>query len=254
VAIPSSNQYNINHMHRFYIERVNGDTVSITDAGQLHHLKDVLRLKVTDGVVIFDSDGNEYAGIISVIERKQAVIKVTALKPARRNQMKLTIACAIPKGDRMDDIIDQLTQLGVARIIPMATERVVVKLDDARKEARLKRWRTIARNAALQSQRNTLPLIEPVTDVADVVSQYQDYDLKLIPNLEGERRFIKDVLADAVPEKILILIGPEGDFTPEEVELALGAGFIPVSLGDTVLRVATAAVAVASYIKFALGE
>jgi 16S rRNA (uracil1498-N3)-methyltransferase len=241
-------------MHRFYIDRVEGDTVSMTDAGQFHHLKDVLRLKVNNEVIIFDSDGNEYAGVITVIEKKQAVIKVTASKPARRNQIKLTLACAIPKGDRMDDIIDQLTQLGVERIIPMWTERVVVKLDDARKEARLKRWRTIARNAARQSQRNTLPLIEPVTNVASVISQSQNYDLKLIPHLTGERKLIKDVLAAARPQNVFVLIGPEGDFSPEEVELALGAGFIPVSLGDTVLRVATAAVAVASYIKFTIGD
>jgi 16S rRNA (uracil1498-N3)-methyltransferase len=241
-------------MHRFYVDRVHGEKISISDAGQLHHLKDVLRLKVNDGVVVFDSDGNEHAGVIDGVNKKQAVIKVTASKPARRGKIKLTIACAIPKGDRMDDIIDQLTQLGVERIIPIWTERVVVKLDDARKEARLKRWRKIAQNAARQSQRNSIPLIDPVTSVASVVSSSQDFDLKLIPNLTGERKLIKDVLADARPKNVVVLIGPEGDFTPEEVRLALEAGFIPVSLGDTVLRVATAAVAVASYIKFALGE
>ena len=241
-------------MHRFYVDRVDGDKISISDAEQLHHLKDVLRLKVSDGVIVFDSEGNEYAGVIDGVDKKQAVIKVIASKPARSHKMKLTIACAIPKGDRMDDIIDQLTQLGVERIIPMGTERVVVKLDDAKKEARLKRWRKIAQNAARQSQRNSFPLIEPVSDIASVIAQSQDYDLKLIPNLTGERKFIKDVLAAARPKNVLVLIGPEGDFTPEEVNLALQAGFVPVSLGDTVLRVATAAVAVASYIKFAVGD
>jgi len=240
-------------MRRFYIDRVDSATVSIADAAQLHHLKDVLRLKAGDGVVIFDKDGKEFTGVITAIERKQALIKITASKPARQSQVKLTIACAIPKGDRMDDIIDHLTQLGVARIIPVVTERVVVKLDDARKAARLKRWRTIAQNAALQSQRNTLGLIEPVTGISDVIAQSRDFDLKLIPNLEGERKLIKDVLAVACPKNIIALIGPEGDFTPGEVALALDAGFTAVSLGDTVLRVATAAVSVAGYIKFALG-
>jgi 16S rRNA (uracil1498-N3)-methyltransferase len=241
-------------MHRFYVDRIDGETASISDAGQLHHLKDVLRLKTGAAVVVCDSQGNEYTGTVAGIERKQAVIKVTASIPARRNKMKLTIACAIPKGDRMDDIIDQLTQLGVARIIPMDTERVVVKLDEAKKEARLKRWRKIAPNAARQSQRNRIPLIEPVTNITDVIARSQDFDLKLIPHLEGERKLIKDVLVAARPKNVIVLIGPEGDFTPAEVGLALKAGFIPVSLGDTVLRVATAAVAVASYFKFALGE
>jgi len=241
-------------MHRFYVVRWDGDSISISDDGQLHHLRDVLRLKVNDGVVVFDSDGNEHSGVITAIERKRAVIKVTASKPARSGKMKLTIACAIPKGDRMDDIIDQLTQLGVERIIPMETARVVVRLDDARKEARLKRWRKIALNAARQSQRNSIPLIDPVTNVTGVISSSQDFDLKLIPNLEGERRLIKDVPAAPRPKSVIVLIGPEGDFTPEEIGLALGAGFLPVSLGDTVLRVATAAVAVASYLKFTIGD
>ncbi len=154
----------------------------------------------------------------------------------------------------MDDIIDHLTQLGVARIIPMLTERVVVKLDEAGKETRLKRWQKIALNAAGQSQRNSLPSIDAVTDIADILSQSQDYDLKLIPHLTGEKKHIKDVIIGAAQKNVIVLIGPEGDFTPGEVEMALKAGFLPVSLGDTVLRVATAAVAVAGYIKFAAGE
>ncbi len=240
-------------MHRFYIDRVAGDTAALTDAGQFHHLKDVLRLKAGDNVAVFDSEGNEYAGVIESIEKKQAMIKVTAVKRGIRDKITLTIACAIPKGDRMDDVIDQLTQLGVARIIPMWTERVVVKLDEAKKQARFKRWQTIAQSAAEQSQRINLPVIMPVTPIADVVTGSQNYDLKLIPHLTGERRQIKDALAGGA-KRIIVLIGPEGDFTPEEVKAALETGFIPVSLGDTVLRVATAAVAVASYLQFALGK
>jgi 16S rRNA (uracil1498-N3)-methyltransferase len=241
-------------MHRFYIDRVDGDTAAITDAGQIHHLKNVLRLKKNDGVVVCDGGGNEYAGVIVGIDRRKAVIRVTAAQLGRPRKIKLTIACAIPKGSRMDDVIDQLTQLGVARIIPVETARGVVKLDEAGREARLKRWQKIAQNAARQSQRKSVPFIGPVTGIADVVSQSAAYALKLIPHLTGERTMIKDVLAGKKPESVLVLIGPEGDFTPEEVGLASAAGFIPVSLGGTVLRVATAAAAVAAYIEFALGD
>ena len=241
-------------MHRFYIDHIDDDKVYLTDSEQLHHLKDVLRLKVDDEVIVFDSQGNEYAGVITKIERKQAELKVTPIKSTRNHKTKLTIACAIPKGSRMDDIIDYLTQLGVERIIPMWTERVVIKLDDVKTESRLKRWRKIAQNAARQSQRSSIPLIEPVTRLENVISDSHDYDLKLIPTLAGERRLMKDAIAEARPNDIIVLVGPEGDFTSEEIELAQSEGFIPVSLGDTVLRVATAAVAVASYLKFALGD
>jgi 16S rRNA (uracil1498-N3)-methyltransferase len=240
--------------YRFYVDWVHGDTAFISDAGQFHHLKDVLRLKIRGAVIVCDGDGREYTGTVAAIKRKQAVIKVTPSMPARHNEMKLTVACAIPKGARLDDVIDQLTQLGAARIIPMMTERAVVKLDETKKEARLRRWRKIAQNAARQSQRNLIPLIEPVTNFASVISQSGRYDLKLIPNLEGRKKLIRDVLAAARPEEAMVLIGPEGDFTPAEVRLAVKAGFIPVSLGNTVLRVGTAAVAIASYFRLCLGE
>jgi 16S rRNA (uracil1498-N3)-methyltransferase len=237
-------------MHRFYIDRIEGETASLTDTEQLHHLKDVLRLKVNDSVSVSDGAGNNYTGVITGIGKKQAEIKIKKVKSANKKSVKLTVACAIPKGSRMDEVIDHLAQLGVERIIPMQTERVVVKLDEAKAASRLKRWQKIAQSAAQQSRQSKIPVIDPVTNFGDVISSSQDYALKLIPNLTGERKLIKDVIAASRPESIIVLIGPEGDFTPEEVALALGNGFVAVSLGETVLRVATAAVAVASYIKF----
>jgi 16S rRNA (uracil1498-N3)-methyltransferase len=241
-------------MSRFLIDRIQGDNATLTDAGQLHHIRDVLRLKVNDEVIIFDGAGREFNGVIMNINKKQAEFSLTPLQKQPRGSAALTIACAIPKGSRMDDIIDYLTQLGVARIIPMRTERVVVKLDDVRAVARLKRWQKIAQSAARQCQRRDIPFISPVAYVAEVISKSADFDLKLIPHLAGERRLIKDVLGKVKPRNIIVLIGPEGDFTPAEVEMALHNGFIPVSLGDTVLRVAAAAIAVAAYIRFALDK
>lgn len=179
---------------------------------------------------------------------------MTPLKKNPSSSPALTIACAIPKGSHMDDIIDCLTQLGVERIIPMRTERVVVKLNDARLAARLQRWNKIARSAARQCQRSSIPVISPVADIVEVISNSREFDLKLIPHLSGERRLIKDVLSQGSYKNIIVLIGPEGDFTPAEVELALHNGFTPVSLGHTVLRVATAAIAAAAYIKLALDK
>jgi 16S rRNA (uracil1498-N3)-methyltransferase len=204
-------------MHRFFIDHVDGDKAIISDSEKLHHLKDVLRLKVNDEVIVFDSRGNEYLGVIAGLDRKQAELKVTSVKLSRSCPTKLTVACAIPKGNRMDDVIDYLTQLGVERIILMRTERVVVKLDAAKAESRLKRWQKIAQSAAQQSQRSKIPLIEPVTSLKDVVSNSQDYDLKLIPYLAGEKRHIRDIVTGVRPENIIVLVGPEGDFTPEEI-------------------------------------
>jgi len=239
-------------MHRFYIEKIEGDDIKLTDDAQLHHIRDVLHLKVGDAVIIFDRAGHEYKATIASIAKKQVELTLAPLKTKRNQNIKLTIACAIPKGRYMDDIIDYLTQLGVERIIPVLTDRVVVKLDTAAIQNRLLRWRKIAQSAAQQCQRSNIPVISPVTNIKDVISDSQDFDLKLIPHLSGKRRLIKNILSKGSYKNIIVLIGPEGDFTPKEVSLALHNDFTPVSLGDTVLRVATAAIAVASYIKFTL--
>jgi 16S rRNA (uracil1498-N3)-methyltransferase len=244
----------IKNMHRFLVNRLQGDSVVLADAVQVHHIRDVLRLKLNDKVIIFDGAGHEFTGIITNINKKQVALKVTPLQKQLNSRAALTIACAIPKGSHMDDVIDSLTQLGVARIIPMRTDRVVVKLDEAGAALKLRRWEKIAQSAAQQCQRSSIPIIDAVTDVEKVIADSQQYDLKLIPHLSGERRLIKDVLSEGSYKNIIVLIGPEGDFTPAEVELALHNGFIPVSLGDTVLRVATAAIAVTAYIRFVLDE
>jgi 16S rRNA (uracil1498-N3)-methyltransferase len=242
-------------MHRFYVSReIIGDNFSISDAKQLHHIKDVLRLKVNDEVIVVDTAGNEYTCIITSLNEREVALTIKARKCAGAKKMRSTVACAIPKKADMDEIIDKLTQLGVDSIIPMATERVIVRLDDNKKEARLNRWKRIAQSAAQQSQRNIIPLVEPITTFKSVISHAQDFDLRLIPTLSGERKHIKEVLSECKPGNILVLIGPEGDFTQQEIELARSAGFIPVSLRDSVLRVSTAAIAVMSYIKLALGD
>ncbi len=239
-------------MHSFYLpEKITGDTASISDPEQLHHLRDVLRLKKGDEIIIFDSEGSEYLCTIAELNKKQATLNIKTRKTFPSSKLKLAIACAIPKQSKMDDIIDKLTQLGVSTIIPLMTERVVIKMEGTG-ETRLERWRKIALSAAKQSHRNTLPFISPITSLKEVLALSKDYQLKLVPTLAGERKTLGDVLARIRPASVLVLIGPEGDFTPQEIQEALQAGFIPVSLGDTVLRVETAAVAVASYIRLTL--
>lgn len=240
-------------MQRLYSSSQNicSDKIIITALEQVHYLKDVLRLKVKEGIVIFDEQGNEYAAVVEQISGEAAVFKIKEKHhPVSGTSIKLTVACAIPKKSQMDDIIDKLTQLGVDRIIPLETERVVVRLDKNKKVLKLKRWEKIALSAAQQSQRNNLPVIEPVQNIKEVLAQGSAYDLKLIPTLSGKRKALAEILRGAKPKNILVLIGPEGDFTPSEVELAKKVGCLPVSLGKLVLRVETAALAVASFIIF----
>jgi 16S rRNA (uracil1498-N3)-methyltransferase len=244
-------------MHYFYTEiQVNGNSASITDAEQLHHLRDVLRLKSGEQITVCDTVGNEYLCTIASLDKKQAGLTIESRKAAPPPRARLTMACAVPKLTHMDDIIDKLTQLDVDMIIPMQTERVIVRLDGPgeRSDKRLERWRKIGRSAAEQSHRRRLPIVTPVTDLQEVLKQAQDYGLKLIPTLEGQRKSLKEIAAVSSAPGIIALIGPEGDFTPGEVEQAVSAGFTAVSLGETVLRGDTAATALASYLKLELVE
>jgi 16S rRNA (uracil1498-N3)-methyltransferase len=238
-------------MHRFYLpsQNISGDKIIISDKAQIHHLADVLRLKIAQRLIVFDEKGNEYKCAIKELLKDKAILELKEkISSFKKVEIKITVACAIPKRAKMDDIIDKLTQLGVTRIIPLLTERVIVKLDKHKRISRLTRWKKIAQNAAQQSQRSCVPVIEPISDIKEV-SQASDFDLKLIPTLIDERRPLKDVLLSSKPSNILVLIGPEGDFTPKEVKMAIKAGCVPVTLGELVLRVDTAAIAVASFIR-----
>ncbi|MCX5700826.1 MAG: RsmE family RNA methyltransferase [Candidatus Omnitrophica bacterium] len=239
-------------MNRFYCLRadISGDKITIQDREQMHHIKDVLRLKEGEKVAIFDEDKFEYSCVISKISDKVYLDIKTRVNPCLADsRFKLTIACAIPKKAKIDDITDKLVQLGVHSVIPLMTERVVVKLDKQKKLLRLERWKKIALSAAKQSQRNSLPIIEPVMSFKEVVALADKFDLKLIPTLGGRRKSLKEIFAKITPASIIVLIGPEGDFTDDEVNLAKKAGFIPITLGDLVLRVDTAALAIASFIR-----
>lgn len=240
-------------MNRFLIEKIDpaNKFIILSDASQLHHLRDVLRINPKEKVAIFDRLGNEYLALVTEVGLNTVRLEIKEKRPPNELNIEITVACAIPKKVKMDDIIDKLTQLGVACIIPLQTERVIVKLDKQKKLQRFQRWEKIALSAVKQSQRSKCVVIEPVTDFKEAIANVRDFDLKLIPTLETERRTLKSIFNQTPGEfkKIMVLIGPEGDFTAEEIALAKAAGFLPVSLGQQVLRVDTAAIAVVSFIK-----
>ncbi|MDD5236950.1 MAG: RsmE family RNA methyltransferase, partial [Candidatus Omnitrophica bacterium] len=161
----------------------------------------------------------------------------------------IAVAVAIPKNVKMDDIVEKLTQLGVDKIMPMLTQRTIVKLDERSKIEKVSRWRKIAISAAEQSQRAYIPAIDEIKPIREVIKDGQNYELRLIPTLFGKRKKIKEALGSTC-RNILALIGPEGDFTPEELDSARDSGFIAVDFGDTVLRVDMACIYIMSILKY----
>ena len=238
-------------MHRFFCspENINKEYILINDKKEVHHIADVLRLRLNDSIVVFDGEGKEYNGIIKEIKRKYVKVKIISEKKLdKKKDINITLACAIPKKGGFDYIVEKATELGVDKIIPLETKRTIVSLGEERQKLKLNHWRQIAINACKQCKRNFIPEIEGVNNFLQIVSNVKNYDLCLFFCLEGRKRKIRDALKDFKKGKIIIFIGPEGDFTNEEIALAKKYGCRFACLGSRVLKVDTAAISVISII------
>ena len=253
-------------MHRFYIPSAawNPDDLRL-DESESHHALNVLRLKPGERVVAFDGGGVEATAEIAPESTKSAVrlkVRQTAKTPAL--SCRITLAQAIPKGKNMDFIVQKAVELGAAEIAPLLSERVVSRLDDVSDAvAKREKWQAVAIEAAKQCGQNWLPEIglpqAPKTFFQNR-SGVGAFDLMLIASLQNDARHLRDYLADfsaANPQKprpasALVLVGPEGDFTPAELSLARSAGCRPITLGPIVLRVETAALYCLSVLSYEL--
>ena len=235
--------------HRFYIppERWALRPLVLDDA-EAHHCIDVLRLGVGSRVVIFDGRGSEITAEITAVEKGRAHLKDLMSVKMESLRCAITLAQAIPKGKNMELIVQKATELGVAKIVPLLSDRAVVQLSDDEVLKRQGKWQQVVIEAAKQCGQNWLPeVVEPITP-KKFFAEFDRYELPLIASLQHDARSFKVTLADfreqhgRRPGSVLILIGPEGDFTPAEASSAKRAGCIPVSLGPIVLRAETAAI------------
>ncbi len=238
-------------MHRFFYPKIDPRQLYLTlsDSREIHHLKNVLRLKPHDTVMLFNGEGKEAIGIIQSIKSHAVDIRIQDVKISDiRKKIFLTLACAIPKNAKFEWIIEKATELGVDEIIPLQTQRSEVRLNTERADKKNTRYKTIALNAAKQCQRTILPVIKNICPFSTALKTIDEKTLALIPHLSGERGTLREVLQQIKNYKrILFFIGPEGDFTPEEINQATKAGCIPISLGETVLKVDTAAISVIAF-------
>jgi len=165
-----------------------------------------------------------------------------------RLRCTITLAQAIPKGKNMDLIIQKATELGVAKIVPLLSDRTVVQLEEDELPKKREKWKQVTIEAAKQSGQDWLPEIAKPVTPKQFFAEFEHYELPLVASLQSDARSLKKVLANfreqhgRRPSSALILVGPEGDFTPAETSWAKSAGCVPVSLGPIVLRTETAAI------------
>ncbi len=236
-------------MHRFYqdINLEKNSSVTLTDASEVHHLKNVLRLTSGDPLQIFNGAMEAQCEIQSIDSQG---VKIKIVKVVHQESLKpvIILACAIPKRGKFETIIEKTTELGVDEIIPLQTERTEIIIKPDRLPSKMARYEKVAINAAKQSRRATVPVIHPVTGFKDCIEELIQRSTVLMPSLSGEVKDLKSVLPGIdVDQNLSVLVGPEGDFTSSEYSHAHNAGCHPVSIGQTVLKVETAAIATVGF-------
>lgn len=232
-----------------------GSEISL-DAKESHHALGVMRLERGDAVELFDGEGRVWSAV--VLDTRQGTVMVQRgpeRVQADPSATEVTLAPCLIKADAMDLMIEKVSELGVARIAPIVSERTIVRLDEGRRASKLDRWKRIAESSAKQCGRARLPDILPVATFQDFIASASGYDIILIPTLAADGESLGGALR-AAPKarKVLALIGPEGDFTPAEIELAQKRGAVPVGLGPLVMRSETASLYVLSCLNFFYGE
>ena len=223
---------------------------------ELHHLRDVLRLGRGDHVTLFDGAGREFRGRIERISPAEADIAVVEVERPREPALRLALAAGLLKGRRTDLVIEKATELGVSRIIPLRSARTVPAADASREDARLARWRRVALSAAKQCGRSELPSVEAPIRLAELAARIPREAARLLL-WEGERRTFLEDAARALPsaQDLVVVVGPEGGFSDEEIAFARDEGFRVVGLGGgRVLRSETAAIVAAALCQFLWGD
>ena len=246
-------------MHRFYLppERCTDDMLQL-EGREAHHALHVLRLKRGECVTVLDGAGHEFFCEVENCSRESLTMCVTKKNFVPALPCSITLFQAVPKGKIIESIIQKAVELGARRIVPLLTEHVVTQLDDKDRANKLEKWRQVAIEAIKQCGMAWLPKIEiPVTPAQFLVRE-EKFDLSLVGSLQTERRHPRECFREfearhgRLPQSIGIWIGPEGDFTLDELKAIQASGALPVSLGRLVLRVETAAIYCLSILNYEL--
>ncbi len=236
---------------RFFIspEQVIDQHITITGE-DVRHIVTVLRMKTGEELMLCDGKGNEYLVRIARVNKSEVTADLMSRSKQEIRHPFITLGQGLPKSDKMDWIVQKATELGVAEIVPLVTERTIVKIRD--EEKRVSRWQKICHEAAMQSNRPNIPQVGHIVPFSDYLLTLspEPRTLLLLPWEEGTVP-IKGILrANPGITNIIVLIGPEGGFSAQEAEKAKEKGFHPVSLGQNILRTETAAIAALSMILY----
>ena len=228
-------------MPRFYVDfALSPDSVVELPDDVVRHLN-VLRVKNTEEIVLFNGNGKSYPALPEVLEKRRASVRILREEATdNESPLNITLVQAVSAAERMDFTLQKSVELGVAEIHPVISERCVVRLSGERAEKRVARWQEIVVSACEQSGRNIVPKVLPLTTYAQALQQLPQETTKLLMSLNRAQK-----LSDVRPQsgKVVFMVGPEGGWTEKEEQQAFDAGFQSVTLGKRVLRTETASLA-----------
>ena len=248
-------------MHRFYIspENWNPGPLGLTGS-EAHHARDVMRVRRGEKVVLFNGQGREITA--EIVDFTGEEIRLRRLHEAETSPLRCRIVLgqAIPKGKNMELIVQKAVEIGAAEIAPIISDRTIARVDSDSAAQKQSKWQQIAIEAAKQCGQNWLPRVRMPKKLAQLfsMSAVESFDVRLIGSLQPDAQHLKKILADYSsehqhrPRSILMLVGPEGDFTPAELALARRHGCQPITHGPIILRVETAAIYCLSILSYEL--
>ena len=218
------------------------------------HASRVLRLRVGDGLVLFDGVGGEYVARIATLEKDRVAVDVLEWRDVEcESPISLTLVQALQSGEKMDMTVQKAVELGVSRIVPVTSRRSVVRLEGERAARRVEHWRGVVLSACEQCGRNRVPEVCALQGLENWLGQAAGQDVLRLMLAPGAEQSL-DRIVPAHNGKIELLIGAEGGLAPEEMELAAGAGFVPIRLGPRILRTETAGLAALAAIQCLWGD
>lgn len=250
-------------MYQFFVQpsQIQGNRVIITGK-DVRHIKNVLRMKPGEELSVKNGcDDREYRCGIEELGEDEIICQLRFIKEEGLElPSKIYLFQGLPKGDKMELILQKAVELGVYEVIPVASKRAVVKLDEKKAKTKIQRWQGIAEAAAKQSKRGIIPRVHDVMSFAQAADYSQRAEVRLIPyelaeeNGQGMEK-TKSIISSLKPgEDVAVFIGPEGGFAPEEIEEARKNGLTPITLGKRILRTETAGMAVLAILMYHLEQ
>lgn len=234
-------------MQRYFVNTDPENDCFMIDGDDFHHITRVMRMKSGETIVCVTKEGKSAVCVIAEITDEKVVANVVKWEDDDKTELpvKVSIVSGMPKGDKLEWIIQKGTELGAAEFVPFLASRSIVKWDDKKAEKKLERWRKIAKEAAEQSYRNNIPSVLSPVPIKTLLEKAKDYDVKLVAYEEEAKQGETTALAKTFRElksgqSVLIVFGPEGGLSSEEISLFKENGFSVCGLGPRILRTETA--------------